>query len=164
KALREREYVFELIIVENGSTDGTLSVAHELESQYDEVRVEHRDEADYGEALRTGLLGARGDVVVNFDTDYYDVDFLDAAVARVARHAPMTVSCGARVLASGLGDGPGWVQVEDGHVVATGAGRRRDAHDVGTGWLAPGYIDIQVNGMGATDFATATVGDAIALV
>ena len=51
--------------------------------EYPEVRVEHRDEADYGRALRAGLLDARGDAVVNFDTDYFDLDFLDAAVAQV---------------------------------------------------------------------------------
>ena len=34
-------------------------------------------EADYGRALRAGLLAAEGTVVVNFDVDYYDLDFLD---------------------------------------------------------------------------------------
>jgi hypothetical protein len=48
-----------------------------------EVRVEHRDEANYGRALRAGLLAARGEAVVNFDADYFDLDFLDAAVAKV---------------------------------------------------------------------------------
>src|SRR5581483_2286121 len=44
---------------------------------------EHRDEANYGRALRAGLLIATGDAVVNFDTDYFDLGFLDAAVATV---------------------------------------------------------------------------------
>ena len=48
-----------------------------------EVRVEHHLEPDYGRALRAGLLSARGEVVVNFDIDFFDLDFLDAAVARV---------------------------------------------------------------------------------
>jgi glycosyltransferase involved in cell wall biosynthesis len=82
-AMRARAVPFELIIVENGSTDGTLALANELALTFDEVRVEHLDEADYGRALRAGLLAARGTAVVNFDTDYYDLDFLDAAVARV---------------------------------------------------------------------------------
>jgi glycosyltransferase involved in cell wall biosynthesis len=82
-ALRTRGMPFEVIIVENGSTDETLAIARELAAAFPEVRVEHRDEADYGQALRTGLLAATGDAVVNFDTDYYDLDFLDAAVARV---------------------------------------------------------------------------------
>jgi glycosyltransferase involved in cell wall biosynthesis len=82
-AMRARAVPFELIIVENGSTDGTLALANELALTFDEARVEHLDEADYGRALRAGLLAARGTAVVNFDTDYYDLDFLDAAVARV---------------------------------------------------------------------------------
>lgn len=47
------------------------------------MRVKHRDEADYGRALCAGLLAATGDAVVNFDTDYFDLGFLDAAVAQV---------------------------------------------------------------------------------
>jgi glycosyltransferase involved in cell wall biosynthesis len=74
---------FELVVVENGSTDGTLRIARDLADQYTEVRVEHLERPDYGDALRTGLLGARGPVVVNFDTDYYDLDFLERAVPMV---------------------------------------------------------------------------------
>jgi glycosyltransferase involved in cell wall biosynthesis len=74
---------FELVVVENGSTDGTLRIARDLADQYAEVRVEHLERPDYGDALRTGLLGARGPVVVNFDTDYYDLDFLERAVPMV---------------------------------------------------------------------------------
>jgi glycosyltransferase involved in cell wall biosynthesis len=81
--LRERGASFEAIIVENGSTDGTLALANEIAAELEEVRVEHRDEADYGRALRAGLLAATGDAVVNFDADYFDLDFLDAAVAKV---------------------------------------------------------------------------------
>jgi glycosyltransferase involved in cell wall biosynthesis len=85
KGMREHERAFELVVVENGSTDGTLEIARDLAGEYAEVRVEHLDEPDYGAALRSGLLGARGDVVVNFDTDYYDVDFLERAVPMVQR-------------------------------------------------------------------------------
>jgi glycosyltransferase involved in cell wall biosynthesis len=81
--LRARGRSFELVVVENGSTDRTLEIANEVAASFVEVRVEHRDAADYGQALRAGLLAATGDAVVNFDTDYYDLDFLDAAAARV---------------------------------------------------------------------------------
>jgi glycosyltransferase involved in cell wall biosynthesis len=83
EGLRERGDAFELVIVENGSTDGTNAIADSLITSFPEVRVEHRAVADYGRALRAGLLTARGDVVVNFDTDFFDLDFLDAAFARV---------------------------------------------------------------------------------
>jgi glycosyltransferase involved in cell wall biosynthesis len=81
--LRERGADFEVLVVENGSTDDTLTIAYDIAAELSEVRVEHRDEANYGRALRAGLLAAEGDAVVNFDTDYFDLDFLDAAVTRV---------------------------------------------------------------------------------
>ena len=83
EGLRERDEPFEVIIVENGSTDGTFGIAQQIAVELPEVRVEHREEADYGRALRHGLLGATGTAVVNFDTDYFDLEFLDAAVAKV---------------------------------------------------------------------------------
>ena len=62
--------------------------------RHDEVRRPPSRRADYGAALRAGLLeAATGDVVVNFDVDYYDLDFL-AIVARpwsARRRAPAIV-------------------------------------------------------------------------
>ena len=81
--LRARGESFEIMIVENGSTDDTLRIARLLAADVPEVRVEHRGEADYGRALRAGLLDATGEAVVNFDIDYFDLDFLDAAVKQV---------------------------------------------------------------------------------
>src|SRR4029077_17166225 len=49
-----------------------------------EVRVLSLPNPDYGAALRAGLLDAHGDVVVNFDVDYYDLTFLERALARMA--------------------------------------------------------------------------------
>ena len=56
--LRARREAFELIIVENGSTDDHACDRDEIAAEFPEVRVEHRDEADYGRALRAGLLAA----------------------------------------------------------------------------------------------------------
>jgi len=81
--LRARGRKFELIVVENGSTDGTDAIADRLASTEPEVRAEHCAEADYGRALRAGLLAAEGDAVVNFDADFYDLAFLTSAVERV---------------------------------------------------------------------------------
>jgi glycosyltransferase involved in cell wall biosynthesis len=83
EGLRDAGTSFELVVVENGSTDDTPAIARGLAAQYPEVRVEHLPEGDYGRALRAGLLAARGDAVVNFDADYFDVGFLHDAVARV---------------------------------------------------------------------------------
>jgi glycosyltransferase involved in cell wall biosynthesis len=80
-ALRQRHLDFEVIIVENGSTDGTQAEAEGAADAYPEVRAVRSPEADYGIALKTGFLAAGGDLVVNFDVDFVDMDFLDRAVA-----------------------------------------------------------------------------------
>jgi len=75
---------FEVIVVENGSRDGTAAIADHLAATIPEVVVLHLADADYGAALRAGLLAARGDIVVNFDVDYYDLGFVVDAGARLA--------------------------------------------------------------------------------
>lgn len=71
---------FEVHIVENGSTDGTPGIAFRLAEQIAEVTAHSMRAPDYGEALRTGLLEASGEVGVIFDVDYYDLGFLKEAL------------------------------------------------------------------------------------
>jgi glycosyltransferase involved in cell wall biosynthesis len=78
--MRDRELSFEVIINENGSSDRTLDEARRMEALYTEVQVLTSPTADYGLALRDGFLVARGEVVVNFDVDLVDLDFVDRAL------------------------------------------------------------------------------------
>jgi glycosyltransferase involved in cell wall biosynthesis len=78
--LRSRGEPFEIVVVENGSTDDTATIAAGIAARNAEVRVFHRELADYGNALRQGLVDARGEIVVNFDCDYYDIEFIARAV------------------------------------------------------------------------------------
>jgi glycosyltransferase involved in cell wall biosynthesis len=71
---------FEVIVAENGSTDGTLDVANGLADKFPEVRVLSSPEADYGRALRAGFVAATGEAVANFDVDYIDLGFLEDAL------------------------------------------------------------------------------------
>jgi len=68
---------WEILIIENGSTDQTLSLAKKLSENNEKVRVEAIGDANYGVALQHGLLAATGDVIVNFDVDYWDTDFVE---------------------------------------------------------------------------------------
>jgi glycosyltransferase involved in cell wall biosynthesis len=71
---------FEVLLCENGSTDRTLELARSLEAESDPVRVVVLENPDYGAAMKAGFLAARGEVVANFDADYYDMDFLNEAL------------------------------------------------------------------------------------
>jgi glycosyltransferase involved in cell wall biosynthesis len=70
-----------LLVVENGSTDDTREIARQLAGKYPNVRVSSRPVANYGAALREGLMSARGEFVVTFDVDYYELRFVDLALA-----------------------------------------------------------------------------------
>jgi len=83
--LERRGLTFEVVVVENGSTDGTITAARAIAADHPEVIVRTRPRADYGHAMRSGLLGARGDVVVVFDVDYYDLGFIDRVLPDLQR-------------------------------------------------------------------------------
>ena len=79
----------EVLIVENGSHDGTAALSQSLAAELPEVQALSMPTADYGLALRAGFLAARGELVAIFDVDYYDLGFLDAAVALLETTGPI---------------------------------------------------------------------------
>ncbi len=80
EGLRSQGEPFEILIVENGSTDNTRTAARSLAERHPEVKPLILDLADYGAALRAGLLKAGGEWVVNFDVDFVDLTFLRQAL------------------------------------------------------------------------------------
>jgi hypothetical protein len=105
--LRERGRPFEVVVVENGSSDDTAAIAIRLAGENPELRALSLPEPDYGRALRAGLLAAVGDVVVNFDVDFCDLDFLDRAVPMVEAPGGPAVVVGSKRIA-GSDDTRGW--------------------------------------------------------
>jgi glycosyltransferase involved in cell wall biosynthesis len=83
---------FEVVVVENGSQDSTLELARSLAAKDPRVNVVTIDHADYGSALAAGFAAASGDVVVNFDVDYYDLDFLALAERQLGDHVSLVVA------------------------------------------------------------------------
>jgi glycosyltransferase involved in cell wall biosynthesis len=59
----------EIVIVDDGSTDGTREVLHALEGEPDVTIVVHERNQGKGGAVRTGLQHASGDVIVIQDAD-----------------------------------------------------------------------------------------------
>src|SRR4029079_14988371 len=61
---------FEIIVVNDGSTDSTPEIAEELARTYPEVRVIHHPKnRGYGGAIKTGIGSARQDVIFYNDSD-----------------------------------------------------------------------------------------------
>jgi glycosyltransferase involved in cell wall biosynthesis len=69
-AFRTADATFEVIVIDDGSTDDTWAVLGALVDQYPFVRrVRHRHQRGIADALRTGFLQARGDVLVFYPAD-----------------------------------------------------------------------------------------------
>jgi len=66
---------YEIILAENGSSDGTLEEVEKLSRRYKRVRYLHIDEPNYGRALKQGILDARGRFVICDEIDLCDTDF-----------------------------------------------------------------------------------------
>jgi glycosyltransferase involved in cell wall biosynthesis len=95
-ALDKRQLAFELLIVENGSTDDTVGAARRAAETEPSVRLLTRGRADYGAAMRMGILDALGAVVVVFDVDYYDADFIDRVVPDLTRDGGPAIVVGSK--------------------------------------------------------------------
>jgi glycosyltransferase involved in cell wall biosynthesis len=71
---------FQIVLAENGSSDGTLEVVQELERRHAEVTHLHIGEPNYGRALREGILAAKGELVICDEIDLCDSDFHRSAL------------------------------------------------------------------------------------
>lgn len=77
---------YEVVLVENGSTDNTLKIANKLARQFNHVKVVNLDSPSYGQAFKEGVRFAQYDVVVQFDIDFWDTDFLDLSLLLLNRY------------------------------------------------------------------------------
>jgi len=76
------EVLREVILVENGSTDGTLDACHRIQQKLpDLVRVFTIPRGSYGEAIKKGMLESRGSHVSILECDFLDAMFLAASIA-----------------------------------------------------------------------------------
>lgn len=80
--LESQSFKYEIIVVENGSQDHTLEIAREFEKNTSTVRVLHENLRGKGNAVRSGMLLARGDYRFMADAD------LSMPIEEISRFLP----------------------------------------------------------------------------
>jgi glycosyltransferase involved in cell wall biosynthesis len=120
--LQEHEVDYELLLAENGSSDGTAEIGESLAAVNGRIRVLRVPVADYGAAMKAGMLEGRGELIVNFDIDFYDVAFmLKAGDVLGARDGTASATAGAAT----AGKPVGRAGIVVGSKLAEGADDRR---------------------------------------
>ncbi len=68
--IRAQNARYEVVVIDDGSTDESWSILHALQQQYPFLRpVRHRAQRGIAEALRSGYLHAHGDILVFYPAD-----------------------------------------------------------------------------------------------
>ena len=75
EGLDELGLPYEIILAENGSTDGTRDLLAGIAARIPEVRWQTSPEPNYGRALRQAILSARGEYVICDEIDICDASF-----------------------------------------------------------------------------------------
>lgn len=96
---------YELVLVDDNSTDETPAICDRLAAANERVRVVHRHEnGGFGNAIKTGLRAARGDVLIPFMGDLSD-DPVDIPKLVAAIEEGYDVAYGSRFVEGGSVDG-----------------------------------------------------------
>jgi len=83
--MRPFGFSYELLLCENGSRDRTVEIGKELEAEYPVVRMISVGQPNYGLAMKTGILEARGRIVICDEIDLCDTEFYARALALLDR-------------------------------------------------------------------------------
>ena len=82
---KTEKYIWEIVLVNDGSKDNTGNIADEFVKQRTEIRVIHHPvNLNLGLALQTGFRHSKGDVIVVLDIDLsYSVEYIEQMVDKL---------------------------------------------------------------------------------
>jgi glycosyltransferase involved in cell wall biosynthesis len=89
---------FRIMVVENGSDDGTVGLLEEMSGRYRQLGYTSLSQPNYGLAMKTGLLRSRADLMIIDDLDVLDVDFWQRGL-RILGEGEIDLVQGSKVLA-----------------------------------------------------------------
>jgi glycosyltransferase involved in cell wall biosynthesis len=73
KVMRENNFSYEILFVDDGSTDSSWAVIEELKTEFDEVKaIKFRRNYGKSAALNVAFAAAEGDVIITMDADLQD--------------------------------------------------------------------------------------------
>lgn len=84
-AINQKDLNTEIIIVNNGSTDGSIDIINSYLNNYKNISVINKNNNGPGGARNAGLMAARGDYVVYLDGDDYFVNNSLSSVYNIAK-------------------------------------------------------------------------------
>lgn len=81
------QYRFEILLINDGSSDGSGVIAERLRARHDTIRViNHPKNFGLGQAFKTSFAASRGDYVITFDVDLsYSADHIGALLEAIVR-------------------------------------------------------------------------------
>ncbi|MBR7179886.1 MAG: glycosyltransferase family 2 protein [Oscillospiraceae bacterium] len=80
---------YEILLIDDGSTDGSGAVCDELSAKFSEIQVVHQENAGASAARNQGILEASGELLLFIDAD----DSIDSAALGRVLADPHTVEC-----------------------------------------------------------------------
>lgn len=121
---------FEMIIVDNGSTDGTVDLVKSIAAKDDRIRLIHGKGGSIASALNEGIRAARGKYICQLDSDdEYTPDCLEMMIGHLESHA----KCGLAISYYRLMDENGRVIEEVSPITHSGYSRNQILRRDGAG-------------------------------
>lgn len=96
---RQRYALWELLIIDDGSTDGTLALAESYAQDDDRIRVMHQENAGVSTARNYGIELADGEYIACLDADdWLSDDALEIMVRLQSENPELLIACNRRMV------------------------------------------------------------------